>query len=152
MMRFVLSFGLALLAGACQAGDSANTLTVQRGTKSVAAVTITIAETVEQRQTGLMRVKYMPADQGMLFLFGTERIITMWMRETYIPLDMIFARCGGEIVHIHENAVPHDETIISSQHLASAVLEVNGGYAARHGIQVGDRLVHSKLPREVCAP
>jgi len=152
MMRVVLSLWLCLASAACGAAEPQNPLVIMRGEQALATVDVTIAETVEQRRTGLMRVKFMPADQGMLFLFGSERIISMWMRETYIPLDMIFAECGGKIVHIHENARPHDETIITSRHFASSVLEVNAGYAAKYGLKAGDRLVHPKLPREVCAP
>lgn len=149
MMRAFVIVILCLLAPACAAGD---TLKIVRDGDVVTKVKIDLAETEAERQTGLMRVKYMPADRGMLFIFPKQRLITMWMRNTYIPLDMIFAQCDGTISHIHENAVPHDETLISSKGLARVVLEVNGGFAAHHGIKAGDRLKHKRLDGEGCKP
>jgi uncharacterized membrane protein (UPF0127 family) len=77
----------------------------------------------------------------MLFNFGTPRRVYMWMRNTYIPLDMIFIGADGRIGHIHRNAEPLSETIIDSQITTLYVLEVNAGEADRQHLQEGDRVV-----------
>lgn len=75
----------------------------------------------------------------MLFVYGEpQRIVRMWMRNTLIPLDMLFIDARGVIVHLHENAKPRDETVISSRYNVSSVVELNGGMIKKHGISVGD--------------
>ncbi|SCX77571.1 DUF192 domain-containing protein [Rhizobium sp. NFACC06-2] len=91
-----------------------------------------------QREQGLMFRKSMPLENGMLFDFGEPRDVAMWMRNTLIPLDMLFIGRDGRITHIHENAVPHSEAIISSRGPVKFVLELNGGTAKRYGIKPGD--------------
>ncbi|MBB4399428.1 MULTISPECIES: DUF192 domain-containing protein [Rhizobium/Agrobacterium group] len=91
-----------------------------------------------QREQGLMFRKSMPPENGMLFDFGEPRDVAMWMRNTLIPLDMLFIGRDGRITHIHENAVPHSEVIISSRGPVKFVLELNGGTAKRYGIKPGD--------------
>lgn len=103
---------------------------------------VEIADTYLEQEQGLMYRQELALDGGMLFLFGEERPAKFWMRNTYIPLDMIFVAKGGEIIHIHPDARPQDTTAISSPEPVIAVLEINGGTAARLGIQVGDRLTY----------
>lgn len=95
-----------------------------------------------QRARGLMFRRFMPADRGMLFDFRREEPISMWMKNTFISLDMIFTDRSGRIVSIAEDTEPLSERIIASGAPAYAVLEVNAGTARRLGLKVGDHLRH----------
>lgn len=95
------------------------------------------------RTRGLMHRRTLPPDAGMLFDYGREVPgVAMWMRNTLIPLDMLFIKADGRILNIHERAVPHDLTSISAAGPVRAVLEVNGGTVSRLGIRPGDRIEH----------
>lgn len=112
---------------------------------------VEIADTPSKSMHGLMHRKSMPAENGMLFLFGDgEKDRGFWMRNTLIPLDMIFIRSDGTIRSIHENAKPKDETVIHSDGAVCCVLEVNGGVTKMLGIQAGD-VVHYKNFRNALA-
>jgi uncharacterized protein len=95
-----------------------------------------------ERERGLMFRRFLAPDRGMLFAFETEQPVTMWMKNTYIPLDMIFIARKGKVVGFAENAVPLSEKIISSGVPAFAVLEVTAGTAARIGLRIGDSVRH----------
>lgn len=84
----------------------------------------------------------MAPDAGMLFDFGRPQPTTFWMKNTLIPLDMLFVGADGRIVNIHERAVPMSEEMIPSQGIVRAVIELNGGTAARLGIRPGDRVIY----------
>jgi uncharacterized membrane protein (UPF0127 family) len=85
----------------------------------------------------------------MLFINPVERMASFWMMNTLIPLDMVFVDRTGRIVHIHENAIPHDTTPIPSRYPVLGILEVNGGLTRRLGIRPGDRVVHDVFrPRQ----
>jgi hypothetical protein len=102
-----------------------------------------IANTPESRSRGLMFRRELAPDRGMLFEFGArETEISMWMKNTYIPLDMVFIRANGLIHHIAENTTPLSEATISSNGPVKGVLEVIGGTAKRLGIAAGDRVEH----------
>ncbi|MGE0753548.1 MAG: DUF192 domain-containing protein [Alphaproteobacteria bacterium] len=103
---------------------------------------VEIARTPEQQQHGLMFRENLADDAGMLFLFRKPDVISMWMMNTLIPLDMLFINRNGVIIHIAENTTPESSDIISSEKPALAVLEIKGGGAAAHGIAVGDILDH----------
>jgi uncharacterized membrane protein (UPF0127 family) len=118
-------------------------LTIERQDGDKLTFTIEVATTPEQQMRGLMFRETMAANAGMLFLYPEERIITMWMKNTILPLDMIFADRQGRVVSVHANAVPFSEDVISSRVPAMAVLEINAGQAARLGIKEGDRLIHA---------
>ncbi len=112
-------------------------------TKSgVHVFSVEMAKTEQERATGLMYRKELAEGRGMLFDFSPEQQVSMWMKNTFIPLDMIFIRSDGRILRIAENTEPHSERIISSGGLAKGVLEVIGGTARKYGIQVGDRVAH----------
>ena len=81
--------------------------------------------------------------KGMLFDFKRSRVVNMWMRNTFIPLDMIFISNSGKVQRIYRDAQPHSEDIISSEYLVRAVLEVSSGTADRIGLRVGDQILHS---------
>ncbi len=101
---------------------------------------IYIAGSQQQRAQGLMHVEQMGLYEGMLFPYPRMEVIRMWMKNTNLPLDMLFAKDDGRIAHIHENAIPHDTTIISSTVPVSMVVELNAGAADRFGIAPGDRI------------
>jgi len=103
---------------------------------------VELAITSEQRAQGLMYRQRMPADAGMLFLYPAARPVSMWMKNTLIPLDMLFIGDDGRILHIAERTIPGSMATISSMQPARAVLELNGGTAARLKIQVGDRVLY----------
>lgn len=106
------------------------------------AFTVELALTPEQHARGLMFRTELPERHGMLFDFGVEQQLSFWMRNTLIPLDMLFIGRDGVIRHLHENATPLSEEPIPSRWPARAVLEIIGGSARRLGVAVGDRVVH----------
>jgi uncharacterized protein len=103
---------------------------------------IWLADTPERSQQGLMFVRDLPADRGMLFPLATERPMSMWMKNTYIPLDMLFIGRGGRIVSIAENTTPLSTAIVDSGAPVLGVLELRGGESRRRGIRIGDVVRH----------
>jgi uncharacterized protein len=106
---------------------------------------IWLAETSAQQEQGLMWIRQLPADYGMLFVLGEPRPMTMWMKNTYIPLDMLFLARNGRITHIVAKTTPLSEAIISSNGEVAGVLELAAGETERRGIKVGDRVIHAAL-------
>ncbi|MBU6506009.1 MAG: DUF192 domain-containing protein [Alphaproteobacteria bacterium] len=100
--------------------------------------TVELALTPEQQEQGLMFRSSLAPDAGMLFVAAQPQIMTFWMHDTLIPLDMLFIAAGGKIVDLHERAVPMSDATIVSRAPAIAVLELNGGTVDRLGIKVGD--------------
>ncbi len=119
-------------------------LTIQRA-EGRDGFQVFIADTPSRQAQGLMWIRDLPADYGMLFLLQTPRPMQMWMKNTYIPLDMLFFGPDGRILHIAANARPLTTDIIASGVDVAGVLEVRGGEAARRGIKIGDRLLHPRL-------
>ncbi len=112
-------------------------------TKSgVQVFSVEMATTEQEKETGLMYRKELPDGKGMLFDFSPEQQVSMWMKNTYISLDMIFIRADGRILRIAENTEPESTRIISSGGLAKGVLEVIAGTAKKYGIAPGDRVAH----------
>ncbi len=103
---------------------------------------VEMAVTPQQRSTGLMHRKELPPGRGMLFDFEGEGPISMWMKNTYVSLDMIFIRADGRIARIAESTTPLSEQTILSGAPVKAVLEVVAGTAKRLGIAPGDRVAH----------
>jgi len=120
-------------------GEKTVTTTTSSGAYTVTA---SLATTEQQQEQGLMNVTSMPANSGMLFIFSDEpQIRTFWMKNTLIPLDMIFISQNKEVVYTQESAPPckvDDCPVYSSLYPAEYVLEVNGGWAASHGVQAGN--------------
>ncbi|MEK9679261.1 MAG: DUF192 domain-containing protein [Rhodospirillaceae bacterium] len=104
--------------------------------------TVEMAVSDRQQAQGLMFRRSMAPNAGMLFDYKRPTRITMWMKNTYIPLDMIFIGADGRIINIAQRTVPLSEATIPSRGRALAVLEVNGGTASRLGIKPGDRVIH----------
>ena len=101
---------------------------------------IEVARSEPQREQGLMYRRSLAPDYGMLFDFERIEPVSMWMKNTYIPLDMIFIRRDGTIARIAENTEPLSTRVISSGEPVLGVLEVAGGTARRLGIKAGDRI------------
>jgi hypothetical protein len=106
------------------------------------SVNVEVARTDNDRARGLMFRQSIPQDHGMLFDFERDQVVTMWMKNTYIPLDMVFAFADGRIHRIESRTEPESERLISSGVPVRAVLELNAGVAAKLDIRPGDRLVH----------
>jgi len=107
------------------------------------AFQVEIADNDATRERGLMDRRFMAADHGMLFEFDREAPVSFWMKNTYIPLDMIFIAPSGVVTHIAANAEPLSERVIPSGSPCIAVLELNGGMAASIGLKAGDKVRHS---------
>lgn len=104
-----------------------------------------IADTPQKSMKGLMFYKSLPENQGMLFIAPNDQVWTMWMKNTYIPLDMIYFKRNGEVVKIIKNARPHDLTHLSSDIPVAGVLEIGGGLADKFNIAVGDILLNENV-------
>lgn len=103
---------------------------------------IEVARTDQERATGLMYRKEVPEGYGMLFDFAREQEVSMWMKNTYVSLDMIFIRRDGRILSIAEHTTPLSEAVVSSKGPAFAVLEVVAGTSKKLGFGPGDQVVH----------
>jgi uncharacterized membrane protein (UPF0127 family) len=104
---------------------------------------IRIADTEAHRELGLMFVTRLPSDEGMLFPEDKPKIMSMWMKNTLIPLDMLFIDSHGKIVCLLANTRPESLDILSCDQPVKAVLEIGGGEAQRRGIALGDTVVHA---------
>lgn len=103
-------------------------------------ITIELADTPEERNRGLMDRRSLPDSTGMLFIFERSGQQSFWMKNTYIPLDIIFVNADKQIVKIHKYATPHSIDSFPSERDALYVVEVNGGFTDQHNIQEGDRI------------
>ena len=106
---------------------------------------VELATTPPQLEQGLMFRRTLAPDAGMLFDFKTPSPVSMWMKNTFIPLDMVFIDGEGRIQQIVEQATPHSLAIINSNEPALAVLEIAGGEAKRLGLHPGQRVLHAAL-------
>ena len=148
MKRIFLFLALVAWIGGAQAqaqtGGLATfgtgTLSIETAAGKTHSFTVEVAETPEQRSQGLMFRRQLAADAGMLFLFGNSEEHAMWMKNTLIPLDMLFIDETGKIVRIEQRTVPHSLRAIVSGGPVSAVLELNAGTASRLAIEPGDRV------------
>lgn len=129
-------------AGVAFADDA--TLTIVSG-ENRHVFNVEVVDTDETRARGLMFRQSLDPDAGMLFDFVDERPVSFWMQNTLIALDMLFVKADGEIVRIHENAIPLDTTAIPSGEPVRFVLEIPGGRSAELGLAVGDRLDHPRI-------
>lgn len=109
---------------------------------------VEIARSEAERTRGLMFRKSLPADGGMLFLYDSPDLIAMWMKNTFIPLDMLFIDEGGRIVNIAHDTVPQSLAIIRSNAMVLGVLEIAGGSAERLGVKAGDQIRSEYFPKK----
>jgi len=140
---FVLVAAVTFCAFSFGAAQAATVEPLEIVTKSgVQVFSVEMATTEEEKTTGLMYRKELADGKGMLFDFSPPQEVSMWMKNTYLSLDMIFIRADGRILRIAENTEPMSTRIISSGGLAKGVLEVIAGTAKKYGIQPGDRVGH----------
>jgi uncharacterized protein len=111
------------------------------------AFEVWVADTPERAQQGLMFISDLPDTMGMVFPLPTPRVETMWMRNTYIELDMLFIRADGRVAKIIERAHPLSDAQLSSDTPVSAVLELKGGEASKLGLRPGDTVTWKKPAR-----
>lgn len=146
MRRFILLVLLFIPLNACQEKEetiqSYKSLSILTDQGKEHLFNIEIAMTPQEQAKGLMHRTQMDEDSGMLFYFSGEAERGFWMKNTLIPLDLIFIKADGKIHHIHENAIPHDLTSIRSNGPVAAVLEINGGLSQKLGIAVGNQVKH----------
>ncbi len=140
LTALLLGLPVASLAADC----TPDRITV-RGDWGQAGFAVEVADDPSERAQGLMNRAEMPRMAGMLFVYDAPQAVSFWMRNTLIPLDMIFASADGTIQSIHARAKPLDETPIPGGMDIQYVLEINGGMAARLGIAEGDTLRHPAI-------
>lgn len=149
LFAFLAFSGLPALDATAQRANSLvsfarESLAIETGGKSH-TFSVELALSNRQQMQGLMFRRRMAADAGMLFVYRREEPTAMWMKNTFIPLDMLFIASDGRIVRIAERTVPLSEAIVSSGGPVIAVLELNAGTASRLGIKPGDRIVSAAL-------
>lgn len=147
----LLALGLTCAAAAAQANGCRGDTVLLRGDWGQARFGVELADTPETRGRGLMFRDSMPKSAGMLFVYPEPQHATFWMRNTLIPLDMIFADERGTVRHVHHEAVPGDETTIDGGEGILAVLEINGGLARAMGINEGSEIRHPAFDPETAA-
>lgn len=129
--------GVSSVAAACQA----DVVTLKNDQIEI-QFSVELAQTPEERSRGLMFRDSLPARAGMLFVFDPPRRVAFWMKNTLIPLDMIFVDRTGVVSRVHHGAIPGDETPIPGGDQVFSVLEINAGLAKRYGISKGTVLRH----------
>ena len=132
---------LVLAAGSATAAANAPLHRLEIDTASGPHIfNVELMSTDAEREHGLMFRRSMPRDHGMLFDFHRQQPVVFWMKNTYLPLDMIFVASNGRVVSIKHDAKPMDETLIPSGAPTQGVIEVNAGVAKAIGVQVGDEV------------
>jgi uncharacterized membrane protein (UPF0127 family) len=139
---FAVAALLVVLTGPVCARMRVDKLWLVIGAGQETPIDVEMAETPKEKELGLMFRTELADNQGMLFPYGAPQEVTMWMHNTYIPLDMVFIRADGTVHRIEQRAEPLSDRIISSEGQVSAVLEMAGGAAQRLGLKPGDRIRH----------
>lgn len=138
------TLALIFVASAGFAACAEDTLRL-RGDFGEAQFSVSVADTNAERAQGLMFVEEMSLMQGMLFVYDRPQRVSFWMRNTLIPLDMVFIDESGVVRNIHTMAQPLDETSIFGGNSIQFVLEINGGMADRLGLEAGDQIQHPSV-------
>jgi hypothetical protein len=141
LFAFLALAGLLCLPASSEAEMSRETLTLVTATGE-RKIDIEVARTPDEQARGLMFRTSLPDTAGMLFPYAQPRVLTMWMKNTYIPLDMVFIRPDGIVHRIEVRTEPLSEAVISSGAPMAAVLELAGGASERLGLKPGDKVVH----------
>jgi uncharacterized membrane protein (UPF0127 family) len=137
MGKFGSAIGLVLMAQAALADCAPGTIEVRAPSGAAMRFAIEVADEEAERELGLMNRQSMASSAGMLFAYPQAHQVYFWMKNTLIPLDMVFADATGTVTRVHSNAVPLDETAIDGGEAVRYVLEINGGLAARLGLTPG---------------
>ncbi|MCV6596158.1 MAG: DUF192 domain-containing protein [Mangrovicoccus sp.] len=145
---FLWALGLGI-AGAH--ADCAPEQALLRGEWGSAQFSVELADTHAERAQGLMFRQELPRNAGMLFVYERPQPVAFWMRNTPLPLDLIFFDERGEVIRIHHQAIPYDETPIPGGGPVLAVLEINGGLAKTYGFAPGDEIQHPSFDPEIAA-
>ena len=153
MAMVVASVGaLTVSAGAAFAAPACDADAVElRGPWGQARFSVEVADDPAERATGLMNREQMPRMSGMLFVYQKPQPVAFWMKNTLIPLDMIFLDRTGTVQRVHENARPLDTTAIPGGEAIQYVLEINAGMASLLGITPGSTLAHPSIDQETAA-
>ena len=150
--RLMAACAMAVLAGGGAAAAECRPDTVQlRGDWGTARFSVDVADTPEARAEGLMHVESMPRSAGMLFVYPAPRRARFWMKNTLIPLDILFADPTGTVRRIKHEAEPMSERLIPGGDGIQYVLEINGGMADALGIAAGAELRHPAIPADRAA-
>ena len=149
--RGLCVLALCLLAPHAAPADCRPDLVELRGPGGAVQFTVEIAATEARRERGLMNRRALPRLSGMLFLYDHPGRVSFWMKNTLIPLDMIFTDATGRVTRVHSDARPRDETPIPGGTEVLAVLEINGGLAARLGIAPGTVMRHPAFDQTTAA-
>ncbi len=148
MQRHILGalVGAILVPAMAWSNPACRSDTVQlRGDWGKAQFRVEVADDADERAQGLMHRETMSPGAGMLFVFERTGSVSFWMKNTLIPLDMLFMNEQGVVTHIHENAVPHDITPILGGSSVRYVLEINGGLSQAIGITSGSQVRHPSI-------
>lgn len=152
VLALLLALAIPLFPSPLAAQDEPPTLDLASYPRSSVQITsasgthafeVWIADTPDRQRQGLMYVRDLPAGQGMLFVNESPRVSSFWMKNTYIPLDLLFIDARGRIVEIFANATPLSLEPLGANVPVRAVLELRGGESARRGIRKGDRVRHA---------
>ena len=135
-------FGVVPVFGASECDSSQLDI---RSTNSTTRFLTEVADSTELRALGLMNRESLGTFAGMLFVYPNPHPVGFWMRNTLIPLDMLFIDANGAVAYIHENAIPLDETMIFGGNDIQYVCEINGGMARTLGINVGAAVRHATI-------
>ena len=142
-MRLVAIVSLFLMYNLCEVSASVKSeLSIITSNGSKHNFLVEVAKTEEEKKIGLMFRKTLAKNAGMLFLFKREALRLMWMKNTFIPLDILFIDKNGVIKRVVKRTIPHSLATISSRQSVLAVLEIKGGITSSLEIKRGDRIEH----------
>src|SRR5580700_8408173 len=155
--RALLAAGLLLAASAALPQGAApeplsafpqSLLAIRTSSGKVVNFKIWEADTPKREQQGMMFIREMDEHTGMLFMFPENKPVTMWMKNTYVSLDLVFLNAQGKIDYIAANATPKSEAIIGPPTPEFAVLELKGGACESFGVKVGDKVLHKNFAKQ----
>lgn len=150
-VRLILVLVLSFVGVSVSAGECRDNEVFLRGAWGQARFSVELAQTRAERNQGLMHRESMPKSAGMLFVYERPGSRSFWMKNTLIPLDMLFFNESGVIESIHHQARPHDLSPHFGGHNIQYVLEINGGMAKALGITEGSEMRHPAIGAEIAA-
>ena len=155
--RVLLAAGLLVAASAALAQSAPpeplsafpqSLLAIRTSAGKVVNFKIWEADTPKREEQGMMFIREMDEHTGMLFMFPENKPVSMWMKNTYVSLDLLFLNAQGKIDYIAEKATPRSEAIIGPPTPEFAVLELKGGACERFGVKVGDKVLHKNFKKQ----